>query len=276
MKELDYKEMVSMSEYRGTLGAAIGDIAGSFYEFQSGPKSEKATAELFFPSSCFTDDTVCTVGVADYLLHRSDPKADPSDYLHRWTRKYMNAGYGGRMLRWVLSDNPKPYNSFGNGAAMRVSPVAYFAKSEEDVYALSDIVTATTHNHPEGLKAGRVISMCIYKALHGATRSEIAKYAISEYPEIEKLNYDQMRAFLGHGEEICQVTVPQALWAFLHSDSFEDCLRLCIAIRWDCDTLAAIACPIAEAFYKEIPAYIIDEATKRLPDEIKEVLYAIR
>ncbi len=276
MKESDYRNMVSMDEYRGTLGAVIGDIVGSFYEFQYGAKSPKETAKLFYPSSVFTDDTVCTVGVADYLLHKDEPGADPTSYLHRWTRKYPNAGYGGRFFQWVHSDDPKPYHSFGNGSAMRASAVAYFAKSEGDVYALSDKVTAITHDHPEGMKGARVTAMCIYKALHGASRKEIADYAISEYPEVAKLDYDAMREYLGHGDEICQVTVPQALWAFIHSDSFEDCLRLCIAIRWDCDTLAAIACPIAEAYYKEIPAYIIEEALKRLPQEMKDVLFAIR
>lgn len=266
--------MISFQDYQGSYGAVIGDIVGSHYEFLHGPKETKESAILFHPNSRFTDDSVLTVAVADYLLHM-DGESDATETLHRYARAYPRAGYGGRFLGWMLSDNPQPYNSYGNGSAMRVSSVPYFAKSIEDVYALSDIVTSPTHNHPEGIKGARVTAMAIYMALHGATKEEIGAYALDQYPSIAKLDYDWMVAYLGHGDEICQVTVPQALWTFLHSDSFEDCLRTCIAIRWDCDTLAAIACPIAEAYYKEIPLSIFNEAMKRIPDEFKKVLGSI-
>ena len=274
MKNKNASKMISFQDYQGSYGAVIGDIVGSHYEFLHGPKEAKESAILFHPDSCVTDDSVLTVAVADYLLHMNG-QSDATETLHRYARAYPNAGYGGRFRHWMHSDHPEPYNSFGNGSAMRVSAVAYFAKNKEDVYALSDIVTCPTHNHPEGIKGARVTAMAIYMALHGASKEEIAEYALAQYPSIAKLNYDEMVAYLGHGDEICQVTVPQALWAFLHSESFEDCLRTCVAIRWDCDTLAAIACPIAEAYYKEIPLSIFNEAMKRIPDEFKKVLGSI-
>ena len=157
---------------------------------------------------------------------------------------------------------------------MRVSAVAYIAQNIQEVEKLAVEVTEVTHNHPEGIKGAVVIATCIYMALHGSSRKEIGDYA-SQYYDLN-LDYEAMMAELSHGKEICQVTVPQALWCFLHSDSFDDCLRLCLSIRWDGDTLAAIALPIAEAYYKEIPEEYLLEAKKRMPKEMQDVLENLR
>ena len=268
----EYKKLISTSSYAGTYGAVIGDIYGSYYEFLHGPKTPKQDIRIH-QSSRFTDDTVLTAAIASYLAKR-DQHASIAATLQSWARKYPHAGFGGMFSEWIYETNPKPYHSFGNGSAMRVSPVAYAATSLEECQRLAKEVTEVTHNHPEGIKGAVVIATCIYMALHDATRDEIKAYAESQYDL--NLDYQQMMDYLGHGEEICQVTVPQALWIFLHSDSFDDCLRLCLSIRYDADTLAAIACPIAEAYYKEIPEEYLLEAKKRLPLDIKEALESVR
>ena len=270
----NYKKMISIYDYQGTFGATIGDIYGSYYEFQYGPKTPKHEIRIH-RSSQFTDDTVLTAAVADYLKRKAAGEpVSAAKVVQSWAQAYPHAGYGSFFSHnWLFGNNLAPYNSFGNGSAMRVSPVAYYAKDIEECKKLSREVTEITHNHPEGIKGAEVIAVSIFMALHGASRKEIEDYA-SQYYGLD-LDYDDMIAELSHGEEICQVTVPQALWCFLHSDSFDDCLRLCLSIRWDADTLAAIACPIAEAYYKEIPEEYLIEARNRLPKDIYEVLSGV-
>lgn len=264
--------MAYINDYPGSYGAAIGDIYGSYYEFQYGPKTPKSEIRIH-KTSTFTDDTVLTAAVAEYLQQK-DKGLSAAYFLQKWARKYRHAGFGGMFRRWMFEDDPKPYHSYGNGSAMRVSPVAYYASSIEECQQLAEEVTIPTHDHPEGIKGAVVIATCIYMALHGSSKEEIGKYAAEHYDL--NLDYQAMVDEWSHGEEICQVTVPQALWIFLHSDSFDDCLRLCLHIRWDADTLASIACPIAEAFYKEIPDDYLTEANKRLPDDIKAALQGIQ
>jgi ADP-ribosylglycohydrolase len=262
--------MIGINSYKGIMGATIGDVYGSYYEFQSGPKTPKESICLH-ESSTFTDDTVLTCAVAEYCEKKvAGENVSATEELQKWARAYPNAGYGGRFVQWMYSSDPKPYLSFGNGSAMRVSPVAYFAKSLEECRMMADEVTMPTHNHHEGIKGAEVVACCIFMSLHGSSKKEIEGYA-SKFYDL-KLDYNAMMASLGHGEEICQVTVPQAIWCFLHSDSFEDCLRLSISIRWDADTLAAIACSIAEAYYKEIPADLLLNVKNRLDYKILETL----
>ncbi|MDY6391615.1 MAG: ADP-ribosylglycohydrolase family protein [Bacilli bacterium] len=270
----NYKTMIPLHSYKGTIGAAIGDVYGSYYEFQHGPKTPKHEIRIH-ESSCFTDDTVLTAAVADYLKRKtSGENVSPTKVVQAWARKYADAGYGGYFrYHWLYNDDPKPYNSFGNGSAMRVSSVAYYAHDLKEVEQLATEVTAITHNHPEGIKGAVVTATAIFMAFNGASREEIGNYASKHYDL--NLDYEDMMKELGHGEEICQVTVPQALWCFLHSDSFEDCLRLCLHLRFDADTLAAIACPIAEAFYKEIPEELIFETKARLPQDILAALESV-
>ena len=260
-------------DYKGILGAAIGDISGSFIEFRSALKPKTKEEAKLFPEGCeFTDDTVMTAAVADCLAN--DPERDFASYLRKWGREYPYAGYGSRFISWIFTRKAGPYNSCGNGAAMRISPAAYFAKSEAEAVELAQKATEVTHNHPEGMKGAALITRLIYRALHGGSKEELREYASSQY-SFESLDYDEMRAFMGHGEETCQVTVPQALWCFFHSDSFEDCLRTALTIGWDSDTLADIACALAEAYYKEIPDLIAFEAQARLDKKVRAALESV-
>ena len=251
------------------LGAIIGDIVGSRFEFNN-IKTRKF--ELFTKDSCLTDDSIMTAAVDECLVkcYGNNPKKIV-DTLKKWGKKYPNAGYGGYFYHWVLGDETEPYYSCGNGAAMRVSGVGWFAKSEEEVKSLSKAVTEVTHNHPEGLKGAEVTAMCVYYARIGKNKEFIRDYIYSQYPETATLDYEELRRTYYHGEEICQNTVPQALFCFLISDSFEDCLRTTISIGGDCDTTAAISCAVAEAFYG-VPKEIASEAWTYVPKDIKSLL----
>lgn len=251
------------------LGAIIGDIVGSRFEFHN-IKTKKF--KLFTKDSRPTDDSIMTAAVDNCLLngYQNNP-ADIVNTLKEWGKGYPNAGYGARFYYWVLGDETEPYYSYGNGAAMRVSGVGWFAKSEEEVKMLSKAVTEVTHNHPEGLKGAEVTAMCVYYARIGKSKEFIRDYIYSQYPETATLDYEELRRTYYHGEEICQNTVPQALFCFLISDSFEDCLRTTISIGGDCDTTAAISCAVAEAFYG-IPRDIVDEAWEYIPQDIRKLL----
>lgn len=251
------------------LGAAIGDVSGSSYEFDGITKPSKEKAILFPQGSYFTDDTVMTCAICDSL--KNNETENPFIYLKKWVFRYPNAGYGISFRNLVMYGVTPKFDSYGNGAAMRISPVAYFAKDEKDCIQLARNMTMCTHPHPEGVKGAITVAVLIYRALHGYSKRELHSYALSQY-DFESLNYDGMRSYVGHGAETCQVTVPQALWCFFHSESFEDCLRTAISIGWDCDTLAAIACSIAEAYYGEIPSNIVDEAKGFLPLDITKAL----
>ena len=180
------------------IGAIIGDTVGSVYEFHN---IRTKDFNILNERARFTDDTVCTIAFMDYFLHaeKYDEKT-ATEYLHKWTRKYPHRGYGGKFLMWVLSDNPKPYNSFGNGSAMRISSVAWVAKDLDELKKLSDTVTSITHNHQEGMKGALVIATCIFMARNGATKEEIKEYAIKQYPEIGFYDYEMLRENYGFDE----------------------------------------------------------------------------
>ena len=228
------------------VGALFGDIAGSKYEFNN---IRTKQFDLMSKDCYFTDDSVCTIAFMDWLLHskiRNDKAA--IEYLHKWTRRYPNSGYGGRFWYWVNSNNPKPYGSYGNGSAMRISSIAWVAKDLNELKELSDTITGITHNHPEGMKGALTIATCIFMALHNSTKNEIRKYAISMYPKIEFFDYEYLRKNYRF-DETCQGSVPQAIYCFLISNDFYDCARTTISIGGDCDTTAAMSCAIAEAYY---------------------------
>lgn len=235
------------------LGAIIGDVVGSRFEFNN-IKTKKF--KLFDKGTRFTDDTAMTVAIADICNSENFSSDNIIDTFKKWGRMYPNAGYGRFFYGWVLGDDRKPFNSCGNGSAMRISPIGWYAKTEDEVKEFSKKVTEVTHNHPEGLKGAETVAMMIFKARMGASMEELKKYAVGQYPEILKLDYDELVKSYYHGHEICQVTVPQALYCFLISKSFEDCLRTTISIGGDCDTTAAMSCAIAEAFYKKVPSSI--------------------
>lgn len=226
-------------------GASIGDVVGSRWEFNN---IKTKDFELFGKGCYATDDTVMTCAVADVLVNKKQNNKDKIiDTLKKWGKKYPDAGYGGHFYNWVLGSDREPYNSYGNGSAMRVSAAGWIGKTEKEVKNLSRKVTEVTHNHPEGIKGAEVTAMCIYYARNGKSRDFIRQY-VEQYYNLD-FDYEELRKTYKHAEEICQNTVPQAIYCFLISHSFEDCLRTTISIGGDCDTTAAISCAIAEAYY---------------------------
>lgn len=255
------------------LGAIIGDVVGSRFEFNN-IKTKKFD---FYHKKCrFTDDTAMTIAVADMCNNKAvNNKEEVIKTFKKWGNKYPNASYGARFIYWVLSEESEPYNSCGNGSAMRISAIGWYANSEEEVKDFSRKVTEVTHNHPEGIKGAEVTAMMIYKARNGATKEELKEYALSMYPEINDLDYEELRRTYYHGAEICQETLPQALYCFLISKDFEDCIRTTISIGGDCDTTAAISGAIAEAYYG-IPEKIEKGVRKFIPADMWEVVTKFR
>ena len=246
------------------LGAIIGDVVGSRFEFHN-YRSKKF--DLFSNKCFFTDDTVMTCAIAKALVDKQDIVKTMVEY----GKKYPRAGYGGRFMWWLFYGNHEPYYSFGNGAAMRVSACAYMAHSEKEVKMLSRKVTAVTHDHPEGLKGAEVTAVMIYKALNGVlNKEELREYALNKYPEIANFDLKELRKTYKFNET-CQETVPQAIYCFLISKSFEDCLRTSVSIGGDTDTLCAISCAIAEAYYG-IPKKFKKAILKYFSEEDKETL----
>lgn len=250
------------------LGAIIGDIVGSRFEFNN---IKTKDFDLVGNGTSMTDDSIMTVAVDECLLNGYTNSKDVVETLKKWGRRYPNAGYGGHFYHWVLGKDTEPYYSYGNGAAMRVSGVGWFAKSEEEVKQLSELVTGVTHNHPEGLKGAETVAMCIYYARTGKSKDFLREYIYQQYPEVKDLDYEELRRTYYHGEEICQVSVPQALYCFLISDSFEDCLRTTISIGGDCDTTAAMSCAIAEAYYG-LDSKIVGEVYPYIAADVWEVV----
>ena len=243
------------------LGAIFGDIVGSVYEWD--PIKTKSF-EFFSDNGFVTDDSVCTAAVADALLH----DRSPAPTLQEWCRRYPDESYGGSFRSWIWMDPPRPYNSFGNGAAMRVSPAAYLNRdSLSAALAASDLVTAVTHNHPEGLKGARATTHAIWLAFQGEPATAIRSTIAAAYDYDLSRTVDDIRPGYEFNE-ICQTTVPEAITCALESDSFEDAIRNAISLGGDSDTLAAIAGPIAEALHG-IPADIQTTAEARyIPADI--------
>ena len=223
------------------LGSIIGDIIGSRFEFDNVKSKD---FELLSDECSFTDDTICTIAVADAVLNGKGYR----ESVHGWCRKYPHpmGGYGGSFARWVESENPRPYQSFGNGAAMRVSPIGLYYASPEIVRKEARKSAEITHDHPEGIKGAEATALLTYDALHGASMKELRATAESYYD----LNFtiDEIRPTYRFNET-CQDTVPQALQAFFEAKSFEDAIRTAVSVGGDSDTLAAITGGIAEAYF---------------------------
>ena len=252
------------------LGAIIGDIAGSRFEFNN----HRSKVFRFFGPRCVpTDDSVMTLAVAAALMEAGDDLDALPGCAVRWMRKlgamYPNAGYGGRFRAWLASADPKPYGSWGNGAAMRVSPVGFWARSEEEVRALSRAVTAVTHDHPEGIRGAEAAAMAIYLARTGADAAAIRERIERDYYRLD-FTLDEIRPTYRFTES-CQGSVPQALEAFFESNSYEDAIRNAISIGGDSDTIAAIAGGVAEAYYG-IPGDIARAAERYLDGVQTEIL----
>ena len=253
-------------------GAIIGDIVGSRFEHRNYRKKDFA---LFSVHSFFTDDTLMTLAVAKALCNRGRAQ-DIALYnetircMRRVGAKYPDAGWGSSFAQWLKAENPQPYQSFGNGAAMRVSPVGEYARSEEEVGRLSKIVTNVSHNHPEGIKGAECVAMCVYLAKNGARKEQIFQRVKEEYyPEIVLLSCEELSKV--YNSEIArQGTVPQALTCFFEGEDFEDTIRNAISIGGDSDTVAAIAGGVAEAFFG-IPTALIDVAKLYLDDDLLQL-----
>lgn len=257
------------------LGAIIGDIVGSRWEFNP---TNDYNFELFSEKNDFTDDTICTIAVADALLHGSD---DYGQFIHTWCRKYPypKGGYGGRFAQWVASNDPQPYNSFGNGSAMRVSAIGLWFDKAERVISEAEKSAMCSHNHPEGMKGAAAVALAIFEARRGcqnlteeadchAKALEVANLAAKHFGY--NLDMD-IEAHRNRFDETCQGTVPVALYIIAHSYSFEDALRQAVSLGADADTLGAIVGSIAEHIWG-IPEWMKEKAMSYLTDEMKRVV----
>ena len=252
------------------LGAIIGDIIGSRFEWAN----IKTKDFRLFTTKCFaTDDSIMTLAIGRAIMDADgDMDALPTitvKAMQAVGRPYPKCGYGGRFLYWMYSDDPKPYNSFGNGSAMRVSACGFAAKSIEEAKRLSHAVTAVTHNHPEGIKGAEAVAVAIYMARTGASMADIRTVVERDYYAIN-FTLDEIRPEYRFNET-CQDTVPQAFAAFLESTGFEDAIRNAISIGGDSDTLAAITGSIAQAYYG-IPGSLREQALTYLDNNLRPIL----
>jgi len=249
------------------LGALFGDIVGSVYEWNN--VKTKGFQPLVAQRAFFTDDTVLTIAVADALLkHRP-----PAEAFKDWGRRYPDVSWGGRFSRWLFSDETAPYGSFGNGAAMRVSPAGLLGRDLAEVVRFSDRVTAATHDHPEGLKGAAATATAIFLARQGAGAEEIRATVSETYGYDLSTTVDAIRPSYTF-DETCQGSVPQALICALEATDFEDAIRNAISLGGDSDTLAAICGGVAEARFG-MPEDLAQAAWTRLPADMRQVLQSL-
>lgn len=242
------------------IGAIAGDIIGSVYEFNN---IKTKAFPLFSPLSRFTDDAVLTVAVANAIISGL-PYVDS---IRTFGRAYPNAGYGSSFKTWLFSENTAPYNSFGNGAAMRVSPVGFAFNSIDEVLKEAKLSAEITHNHPEGIKGAQATALAIYLARKGADRDIIKKEIHDRFGYNLDRSVDEIR--VNYTFDIsCQGTVPEAIISFLESKSYEDAIRNAISLGGDSDTLACITGGIAEAFYGSVPEDILNKVEEILSPEL--------
>jgi len=246
------------------IGAIAGDIVGSVYEFAP---IKKIDFPLFSGESHFTDDSVLTVAVSDLLLHGGDI----IDTFKKYTNDFPDRGYGESFSRWAASNDRAPYNSWGNGSAMRTSPIGFFFKAEKEVLDAAHTFAAVTHSHPEGIRGAQAVSLCIFMARHGATKEEIREEIERRFNYDLRERIDTIRPTYAF-DVSCQGSVPQSIIAFLESTSVEDAIRLAVSLGGDADSMACIAGGIAEAFYGQVPEIIIQEVRKRIPDSFKSII----
>ena len=252
------------------VGALAGDMAGSVYEFDN---MRRKDFELFAPyhgNECGpTDDSIMTIAIAKALWESRDDASDLEENAVRCMReigqRFPTCGYGAKFFEWMYSEDPKPYYSFGNGAAMRVSPVSYFARDLSHAERLAEKVTRVTHNHPEGIRGAKVTAGLGYLALQGESKEMLRAYAEKFYDI--SFSLDTIRPTYSFRIS-CMETVPQAIVAFLEAKDFEDAIRNAISIGGDSDTLAAIAGGIAGAYYG-IPQFVFEQAVSRLDENLE-------
>ena len=246
------------------LGAIAGDIVGSVYEFNN---LKSTVFPLITDRSDFTDDTVLTIATADCIL--SNGKYP--EYYKKYFRKYPDRGYGGNFSIWGESDNLNPYNSYGNGSAMRAVPVGYVSDKIEDVLEEAKKSAEATHDHPEGIKGAQAVASCVYLAGEGKKKEEIKEYITGNFSYDLNDTLDNIRP--GYRFDVtCQGSVPQAIIAFLESNDFEDAVRKAVSIGGDSDTIACITGGIAEAYYGAIPEDIKSKILLKLDEDMLEII----
>lgn len=250
------------------LGAIVGDIIGSTYEFL-GEKNHDIL--LFAHGSTFTDDSVLTVAVAETVL----TGRDYVDTFKEFSRKHPNRGYGSYFYQWMKSDNRRPYNSWGNGSAMRVSPVGWGRDTLDEVLEEAELSAAATHNHPEGIKGAQAVAMAVFLARIGADKPEIKMQVASRFGYDLNRTPDEIRPEYRF-DVSCQGSVPESIICFLHSESYEDAVRIAASLGGDVDTMAAMAGGIAEAYYGGVPEELATRAIGYLTDDLKDVLMRFR
>ena len=243
------------------LGAIVGDIVGSVYEWQNHRSKD---FPLFHPDCTYTDDSVLTVATAGAILDEVD--FGQSYRAHCLT--YPDRGYGAGFLRWAVTPGAGAYNSFGNGSAMRVSPVAWAAATLDDALALARRSAIVTHSHPEGVKGAQATAAAIFLARSGSTKDDIRRQVVDRFGYDLSFSIDQIRPTYRFNET-CQETVPQAIVAFLESTDFEDALRTAVSVGGDTDTLTCITGSIAEAHYGGVPAEIAAQALAELDNDLR-------
>lgn len=255
-------------------GAILGDMVGAPYEF--GVQNKTKDFDMWNPAVRFTDDSVMTVAVADALMSvgkdagESEIKVKVVASMQKWGQKYLNAGYGGRFIRWLMEPYPEPYGSWGNGSAMRVSSVGWLYDTIERTREVARWTAEVTHNHPEGIKGAEATASAIFLARTGASKDEIKKYVTDCFGYDLSHSCDEIRPAYSF-DVSCQGTVPPAVTAFLEGDSFEDVIRTAVSLGGDCDTLTCIAGGMAEAFYG-VPEDMKAEVSKRLKADMLDVV----
>lgn len=265
MKNL-FSRFFQRKPYKGIMGAIIGDIVGVPFEFYVHKSTE---FELFSKPSELSDDTVMTIAVAEWLL----TKGDLPEIMRKWGHAYPRAGYGGMFYHWLFpqrEEEKKPYNSYGNGSGMRVSPCGFIAKTLEEALDLAKQSAEVSHNHPEGIKGAQSIAAAIFLARAGKSKEEIKSYIEQTFEYDLSRTCDDIRPEYSFNE-LCQTSCPEAIIAFLDSHDYESAIRLAVSLGGDADTLACMAGGIAAAYYG-VPSWILEEGRKRLPKDLLDIV----
>ena len=249
------------------LGAIAGDIIGSVYEFAN---TKSTRFDLFTPWTKFTDDSVMTLAVAKWLVEDSVHTIHYLIYcMQELGNLYPKAGYGGNFMSWLREDNPQPYNSWGNGSAMRVSPVGLYAQTIDEALALAALTASVSHNHPEGVKGAQAIAACVFLCKEGKSKQEIKEFVENAFDYDLNRTIAEIRSRYDF-DVSCQGSVPEAIIAFMEGNSFEEVIRLAISLGGDSDTIACMAGSIAACCY-EIPKEIAEKCDSLLAKDLKTI-----
>ena len=260
MTVIMHKFVDKMNNY--LMSAAVGDIAGSAYEGRSHRTKDYAAVKLFSSRARFTDDTVLTFACAEAFLDGLDMASN----LWKCANEHPHAGFGGQFKIWMASHEPRPYGSFGNGSAMRCSSAGWLAASEDECIRMATETALPTHNHPEGVKGAVATALTIFHLRSGADKDYVKEALLGKYyPEWSGLTYGEIQPGFAFNST-CPGTVGPAMICFLESTDYVDCIRKAIALGGDADTLAAIAGPMAYAFYRQMPDSLVYSALKKLPE----------